>query len=56
MSSAGGGEFLDRPDQVVAPPAAEAVGPEAERLVGVGDGGAAEQHGGTGKCRCADGR
>ena len=41
-SSTGGGEFLDGPDQVVAPPAGEAIGPEAERLVGIGESGAPE--------------
>ncbi len=49
-SSAGGGEFLDGPDQVVAPAAGEAVGPEAEHLFGVGDGGAPEQHRGAREC------
>jgi hypothetical protein len=48
--STGGGDSLDGPDQIVAPPATEAVSPEAVRLVGVGNGGATEQHRGTGEC------
>ncbi len=49
-SSAGSREVLDDSDQLVAPPAAEAVGPQPTRLVGVGDGGAAEEHRGVREC------
>ena len=49
-SSSSGGEFLYSPDQVVTSVATEAVGPEPERMFGVGESSAPEQHRGVREC------